>query len=211
MKQLLKLTVCLCLLSACKEQTATARKPAPARAPLQRDDNSVLQNGTNPYAPVDVSPMDVSYFPEDYPITKMTNPDARLPKARVIYSRPHRQGRTVFGTLLKWGEHWRLGANEATELELFQDATIQKRRVPKGRYILYCIPQENTWTIVLNTNLYSWGLKQDAKHDAYRFDVPVERTTTAIEYFTIVFQKRDAGADLLMAWENVMAKLPISF
>lgn len=211
MKQLLSLTTCLFLLSACQEQTATVRKPVPALAPLQQDNDTAVQNGPNPYASVDVSPMDVSYFPVDYPITKMTAPDASLPLARVIYSRPHRQGRTVFGTLLKWGEHWRLGANEATELELFQDATIQKQRVPKGRYVLYCIPQADTWTIVFNTNLYSWGLKQDAKHDAFRFDVPVERTNTPVEFFTMVFQKGNTGADLLMAWENVMAKLPLSF
>jgi hypothetical protein len=117
MKQLLKLTVCLFLLGSCKEQTATARKPTPALAPLQKDsDTAVRQNGTNPYAPVDLSPMDVTYFPIEYPINKMTHPGIGLPQARVIYSRPHRQGRSIFGALLKYGEHWRLGANEATEL-----------------------------------------------------------------------------------------------
>ena len=212
MRRLLKLTVCLFLLSACKDQTATARKPAPALAPLQKDiDTNVHQNGINPYAPVDVSPMDITYFPVEYPISKMAHPDMELPQARVIYSRPHRQGRAIFGALLKYGEHWRLGANEATELELFQDATIQKQRVPKGRYILYCIPQPDTWTIVFNTNLYSWGLKQDAKHDVFRFKIPVEKTAAPVEFYTMVFQKRGAGADLLMAWENVMAKLPFSF
>lgn len=209
MKQLLKLTLCLLFLNACNDPAATARKPA--LPPLQKDTGTTLQAGANPYAPIDLSPVDISYFPVDYPINKMTHPDIGLPLARVIYSRPHKQGRTIFGSLLKYGEHWRLGANEATELELFQAATIQNQKVPKGRYVLYCIPQPGTWTIVFNTNLYSWGLKQDSQHDAYRFEIPVEKTGTPVEFYTMVFQKQGAGAELLMAWDNVMAKLPLSF
>jgi hypothetical protein len=208
MKPLLKLTTCLLLLCSCQEHTATARNPAPV---LQKDTGTASQNSANAYAPVDLSPMDVSYVPVEYPINKMTHPDIGLPLARVVYSRPHRQGRPIFGVLLKYGEHWRLGANEATELELFQDATIQNKKVPKGRYILYCIPQHDTWTVVFNTNLYSWGLKQDATYDTFRFSIPVEQTTTSFEFFTLVFQKSGAGADMLMAWENTMARLPISF
>src|SRR5215218_9303659 len=200
MKHLLKLILCVYVFSSCGGDQPAARKPAPSLTPLQTDTGTALQNGANPYAPIDVSPMDISYFPVDYPITKMTHPGAGQPLARVIYSRPHKQGRKIFGGLLKYGEHWRLGANEATEMELFQDATIQNKKIPKGRYILYCIPQETSWTIVFNTNLYSWGLKQDIKQDAYRFELPVEKTTTDVEFFTMVFQNGNTGANLLMSW-----------
>src|SRR6476661_8429432 len=159
MKQLLKLTLCLLLLNACNESPSATKNSAVP--PIVKDTGTALQNGANPYEPVDVSPMDISYFPIDYPVTKMAHPNMNVPMARVIYSRPHKQGRVIFGSLLKWGERWRLGANEATELELFQDATIQNKKVAKGRYVLYCIPQPDVWTIVFNTNLYSWGLKQD--------------------------------------------------
>src|SRR5438270_7607248 len=108
MKQLLKLTLSLLLLYSCNESPSAAKNPAVP--PLAKDSDAVLQNATNPYAPVDVSPMDVSYFPTDYPVTKMTHAGAGLPLARVIYSRPHKQGRSIFGALLKWGERWRLGA-----------------------------------------------------------------------------------------------------
>mgnify|MGYP003694383693 CR=1 FL=1 len=57
--------------------------------------------------------MDMSYFPVNYSQKKMTHDITTLPVMRVIYSRPHRQGRTIFGNLLKYGERWRLGANEA--------------------------------------------------------------------------------------------------
>src|SRR5829696_7949404 len=71
----------------------------------------------NPYATVDVSPMDMSYFPVDYSKLKMAKQVDTPPVMRVIYSRPHKQGRQIFGKLLKYGQPWRLGANEATEIE----------------------------------------------------------------------------------------------
>ena len=213
MKPLLNGICCFLFFASCTDHKPTANnKSAPVLAPLSTDTaGPVLQNSANPFAPVDVSPMDIAYFPEDYPIAKMTNPDIGPPKARIIYSRPHKQGRAVFGSLLKYGEHWRLGANEATELELFSDAVIQNTNVAKGRYMLYSIPQAGNWIIVFNRNVYSWGLKQDTARDVHRFTIPMEQAPAPIEFYTMAFQKTDTGAALLMAWDNAMARLPISF
>lgn len=165
----------------------------------------------NPYAVVDVSPMDMSYFPADYPKDKMAKKVSTPPLARVIYSRPHLQGRHIFHEVLKYNEPWRLGANEATELNLFADATIQDKKIKAGRYILYCIPHAENWTVVLNSNIDNWGLEQDASKDIARFTVPVTKTNNALEYFTMVFEKKDAGAELVMAWDNVEVRLPLKF
>ncbi len=134
-----------------------------------------------------------------------------MPLARVIYSRPHRQNRAIFGALVPYGQPWRLGANEATELELFAPATIQNRTVAKGRYTLYCIPQPANWTFVLNNSLYTWGLNPDSTRDAYRFTVPVTTTSRIIEDFTMVFTPANNGAELVVAWEKAEARLPIQF
>ncbi|HEV7782231.1 MAG TPA: DUF2911 domain-containing protein [Chitinophagaceae bacterium] len=165
----------------------------------------------NNYAPVDISPMDMSYYPVDYPKLKMTKTPTVPPQARVIYSRPHLQGRKLFNDVLKYGESWRLGANEATELDLYTDATIQGKKIKAGRYILYCIPAQETWTIVLNSNIDSWGLHPDPTADIAKFTVPVQQTSNSIEFFTLVFQPRTGGVDLLMAWDNVEARLPFAF
>lgn len=165
----------------------------------------------NSYVAVDVSPMDMCYFPVDYPKLKMVGQADPLPLARVIYSRPHLQGRKLFEAVLKYGEPWRLGANEATELQLFKAATISDKKIPAGRYILYCIPQIDKWTIVLNSNIDCWGLKQDASKDVARIDVAAIKTIQRVEYFTMLFEKTDAGADLLMAWDDTEVRLPFSF
>jgi hypothetical protein len=204
------LTSALLFLFSCNEpapKTATPSRPIPS----DTGTSTLPQKGANPYLPIDLSPVDIAYFPVDYPIAKMSHQEAGPPLARVIYSRPHKQGRTIFGNLLKYGEHWRLGANEATEIELFQNAIIQNKQVARGRYILYAIPQAAHWTIAFNRNVHSWGLKQDTAQDAYRFQIPVEKAVAPVEFFTMVFQKTATGADLLMAWDDAAARLPFSF
>ena len=155
--------------------------------------------------------MDMSYYPTDYPKLKMSKSIYAAPFARVIYSRPYLQGRQLFHDLLKYGEAWRLGANEATELQLYRDASIQNKKVKAGRYVLYCIPQADTWTIGINSNIDSWGLVPDTTKDLFRFTIPVKKTHQHLEYFTMIFEKTDDGAELLIAWSDVEARLPINF
>ena len=206
--KLLSAILCLALFLSCDD----VKEPITPAAPIKLDTNAINPKELpNPYAATDVSPVDITYFPPDYPVLKMSEGTTSLPVARVIYSRPHKQGRTIFGNLIKWGETWRLGANEATELELFRPVTIEGKRVEKGRYILYAVPAEKEWTIILNSNVYSWGLKQDQKKDLHRFKASVAQTPQPIEYFTMVFQKTDTGADLLMSWDQVVARLPLTF
>ena len=165
----------------------------------------------NAYSTVDVSPMDMAYFPVEYPKLKMANPTMPPPVARVIYSRPYLQGRELFHDVLKYGEPWRLGANEATEIQLFRDVTINGKKIAAGRYILYCILGETKWEIVFNSEIDSWGLKQNPKYDVARFDVPVTHGNPELEYFTIVFEDTEAGADLLFGWDDVIVRMGLVF
>jgi Protein of unknown function (DUF2911) len=204
MKSILGLLLLIGIISCNDAPPKSASRPR-----LSINDSNVVRKETaNPYAGVDVSPMDMSYLPADYPKLSVRRP---LPVARVIYSRPHRQGRKIFGGLLKYGEPWRLGANEATEIEFFLPVKIQDRTIAKGKYIIYCIPQPDSWTIVFNSNLNSWGLTQDYSKDLFRFTIPAAHKEQSIEYYTMVFQSSATGADLVMAWDDVEARLPIQY
>src|SRR4051794_17503416 len=97
---------------------------------------------------LDKSPLDVSYYPPNYPILKMRGQAKGDALARIIYSRPQKKGREIFGQEVKYNELWRLGANEATEIEFFKNATVSGKKILKGRYTLYCVPVENKWTII---------------------------------------------------------------
>jgi hypothetical protein len=198
-------------IAACNEapeqqEPAAQQKPKPDTSDKRQSEIMI-----NPYAGVDISPMDMSYFPVDYPKLKMANPNIASPVMRLVYSRPHLQRRALFNGILKYDEPWRLGANESSEITFYRSVTIQGKKIPAGRYIIYGIPRQDKWTIILNSNIDSWGLKQDPGKDIGRFDVPISTNGVSLEYFTMVFEKTDSGADLVIAWADVVARLPIKF
>jgi hypothetical protein len=163
------------------------------------------------FPPLDKSPMDASYYPVNYPILRIQDKATEPLLARVVYSRPQRSGRNVFGELVEYGKVWRLGANEATEIEFYRDVKVNGTKLKKGRYTMYCIPEADKWTIILNKDTDIWGaFKYDAKKDLLRTVIPVQKQVESIEALTITFEKANGGANLLMAWDNVAAKLPIT-
>ena len=160
--------------------------------------------------PLDQSPMDMSYYPAGYPVLKFQNKVTDPLVMRIIYSRPQLNGRKVFGELQKFGEVWRLGANEVTEIQFFKDVWINNKKIKKGRYSLYCIPYEDKWTLIVNKETDVWGLKYDADKDVVRMDIPAEKNG-ATEALTIVFIKSGTGANMQMYWDDVKATLPVVF
>jgi hypothetical protein len=209
MKKILFATLLPVLFFSCTEPE---KKPAGNDIPTKSDATIKVLPPVSNYTNHDRSPMDMVYFPTDYPLLKMTGKTTTLPLMRIIYSRPQKQGRPIFGGLVKYDTPWRLGANEATEIEFFSAATVAGKTVKPGRYILYCVPQETKWTFVLNSNLYSWGLEQNRQMDLMQFEVPVEKTNLAIEYFTIACEKKsEKSTTLIFLWDDVKTKLPVSF
>ncbi len=160
---------------------------------------------------LDKSPMDMSYWPDNYPLLKMSGKAKDQPIARVIYGRPVKNGRIIFGGIIKYNELWRLGANEATELEIFSPVKISNKVIPKGRYTLFCVPSENRWTIILSKDNFCWGsFTYDTKKDVVRADIKPETTNESVETFTIYFSENTGKANLVMLWDNQRAELPMT-
>lgn len=196
---LLCLMLCACDFRSSSQKTAT--DTTIASVPRQENGNSFYM--------LDKSPLDIIYFPPEYPKLKMMGKVIAGPVLRIMYSRPQKNGRKIFGTVVKYGEHWRLGANEATEIEFFEDVIIQETKISKGRYVLYCIPQPAEWTLILNSDLYSWGLRIDDQKDIFKFTVPVSHANPAIEAFTMETEKTADGALLWIGWDDTKVSLPV--
>lgn len=157
---------------------------------------------------LDKSPLDVIYYPANYPILKMRGQGGSEPLARILYSRPQKKGRSIFGEEVKYNEVWRLGANEATELEVFKNANFGGKKIAKGRYSLYCIPTESKWTIVVNKDNYSWGsFTYKPEKDVARIDVPVQKNAESVEALTMFFDNNS----LIVEWDTLKVAVPVSF
>jgi hypothetical protein len=195
MKQLLFLFAFAAITVAAQAQTATRTSFSPAVKLPE----------------LDKSPMDMAYYPVNYPVLKIQDKATEPLVARVIYSRPQANNRMVFGELVEWNKVWRLGANEATELELFRDVKIGGKKITKGKYSLFAIPEKDQWTLILNKDTDIWGaFKYDEKKDVVRVPLSVKRPPAPVDAFAIVFEKSSNDSILLdIAWENAMVSLPI--
>jgi hypothetical protein len=159
---------------------------------------------------LDKSPLDIAYFPDHFAHDRKKGDNALV---KVVYSRPFRNGREVFGGLVPYGKVWRTGANENTEITFYQDATIAGKRVKKGTYSLFTIPDEKTWTIILNSDLDYWGAySYNDKNDVLRVNVVPEKLDQEVENFTIQFFGTDSStATMILAWGDVQVKIPVVF
>jgi hypothetical protein len=162
-------------------------------------------------SPLDQSPLDMAYYPSDYTVLKSQDKMKDPPVARVIFSRPQKNKRVIFGELIEYGTIWRLGANEATELEFFKDVKLGGKKIPKGRYTIYAIPQATEWTIIINKDTDVWGaFKYDPKKDVARLNVPVSKTAETVEVFTMGFAKNGSGLVLNIAWDDTGVSVPFT-
>jgi Protein of unknown function (DUF2911) len=161
--------------------------------------------------PIDKSPMDMSTYPTNYPLLKIQDKTKEPLTARVMYSRPQKNNRVIFGELVEYNAVWRFGANENTEIEFFKDVKINRMLVKKGKYSLFVIPNTDKWTVILNKDLNTWGsFKYDKAKDLLRVDIAVQKATEIAETFYIYFDKTTTGFSLNAGWDDVKITLPIN-
>jgi hypothetical protein len=131
---------------------------------------------------------------------------------KIVYSQPQKRGREIFGKLVPFGQVWRLGANEATEITITKDILINTVLVKAGTYSMFAIPNQDKWTLIINSDVGIWGAYNYApKLDVLRFDVPVKENDTITEGFTMIFDQKNELANLLITWDKLNLEIPFKF
>lgn len=132
---------------------------------------------------------------------------------KITYSQPLKNNRIIFGSLVPYGQIWRTGANEATEITITKDIQINSTLLKAGTYSIFTIPEKDHWTIIINSEVGLWGsYNYNNKFDVMRFDVPVQHVSEPIfEPFTMTFDQKNEMAILLIMWDNVKVSIQIKF
>ena len=125
----------------------------------------------------------------------------------VYYNRPYKKERKIFGSLVPFGRVWRTGANEATTFNTVSDLTIDGKTLPAGKYTLWTIPEAESWTVIFNSEQYSWGVgrngaSREAEYDVMQVKVPVEQLPSVVEQFTIALEDKNEKPVLTLAWDQ---------
>ena len=152
------------------------------------------------FSELDKSPMDAASFPSHY---KESNK-----QIKIVYSRPQLKGRDI-NELAKPGKVWRLGANEAAELHVYTDMTLDGKEIEEGTYTVYAIPGEKEWTVIVSSDLNVWGSYfYNEENDVARITVPVTKADESLEAFSIAFEESDNGVHMHMGWGTTRVAVP---
>ncbi|MFO7257476.1 MAG: DUF2911 domain-containing protein [Bacteroidota bacterium] len=131
---------------------------------------------------------------------------------KITYGQPFKRGREIFGNLVPYGEVWRTGANEATEITLTGDLLVNGLLLRAGTYSIFTIPDRIKWTIIINRELNLWGsYNYNPKLDVFRFDAPVQESPEVVEAFTIALDQNNDRAEMTFQWDRVRVTVPIRF
>lgn len=136
-------------------------------------------------------------------------------KLEVNYNRPSKRERDIFGALVPYNKVWRTGANEATTFECNKDLKIEGMFLPKGKYTLWTVPRDSSWTVMFNTQQPKWGVNEkmeplwDPNYDYINLEVPVEDLEAPVEKFTIAFDNTTGDLAMTLAWDRTKVAIPI--
>jgi Protein of unknown function (DUF2911) len=128
----------------------------------------------------------------------------------ITYGRPNKKGRAIFGGLVPYGEVWRTGADEATEITIDQACTFGGKPLKPGTYTLFTKPTKGEWTIILNAKLGQWGAYEYDKvknQDVLSTSVPSKHLDKEVDTFTITV--KDDG--LMLEWDQTGVMIPVKF
>lgn len=168
------------------------------------------------FSDLDKSPLDAVYYPARAAFRAFEKTDegaaALQPKIRVLYSRPFRKGREVWGgDLAPYGEPYRLGANETAEIQFFSPVKIGDQVLPAGRYSFGAIPNAKNWEVFFSLDLDGWGVyAYNPEHNVATISVPAQTASTELENFSITLYKADSDmVHLKMGWDKTFVEVPI--
>ena len=150
---------------------------------------------------------------------------------KITYGRPYVRGREIFGTntdtttfLVPYGEVWRTGASEATEITVTGPVSLAGNRLEPGTYSIFTVPGADNWMIHVSpqTGLDGTGIFNadtgeftpnvyDPNMDVFAVSVPAVELPEdeMVDQFTISFEENEMGADLVLRWERTEVRVPI--
>jgi hypothetical protein len=132
---------------------------------------------------------------------------------KITYGQPNKNGHELFGVLVPYGEVWKTGDNEATEMTITRDILVNELPLKAGTYSIFTIPNKETWTIIFNGDLGLWGsYNYTMKTDVLRFDRPVQTITGEVyEPFTIAIDQKNEKAEISLLWDKTKVSFTVQF
>ncbi len=130
---------------------------------------------------------------------------------KVVYGAPYINERDVFGGLVPFGQVWRTGANEATEITFTKDVVFGGTEVKAGTYSVFSVPGEGEWQIILNKDLGMWGAyTYKEASDLIRVKGAVSALAETMDPMRIQLKNEEGTVQFILTWAKTAVTVPIT-
>lgn len=120
----------------------------------------------------------------------------------IDYGRPQLQGRDVM-QMAPNGTVWRMGMDQATELDTAATLKFSGLTVKPGKYTLFAKKiSDKDWRLIVNKRSKIWGTEHDASQDLGSTPLTVTELKSPVETFTITLSAKGDDGLLEMSWGN---------
>ena len=90
--------------------------------------------------------------------------------------------------------------------EVDADVKVEGQSLPKGKYGLFIIPNENEWTIIFNKTWNQWGsFRYKQEDDVLRVKVKPGKSASLTEVLSYTV----SNGTVTIAWENTTASFKV--
>jgi hypothetical protein len=130
---------------------------------------------------------------------------------KVVYGAPYINERDIFGGLVPYGQVWRTGANESTEITFTSDVIFGGAEVKAGTYSVFSVPGETEWQIILNKDLGMWGhyTYKDAS-DLVRVKGVISALDETVDPMRIQLKNEEGTVQFILSWAKTAVTVPIT-
>lgn len=132
----------------------------------------------------------------------------------VNYFQPSKKGRVIFGNgeeaLQPYGEYWRLGANNATEISFSKDITFAGKSLKAGTYRMYAVPGADQFKVGLNSEIDVFFGKGEPDYDLDVLTVMIPtQQVDEVEMLTFKFSSEGSTINMDFVWDTSLISIPI--
>lgn len=118
------------------------------------------------------------------------------------YGVPMKRGRVIWGSVVRYGQLWRTGANRATHFKTDRELRFGELVVPPGEYTLFSIIEATGGVLIISRQTGQNGQTYDAARDLGRVPLRAQSLDREVEAFTIAVREQNGRALLALQWDR---------
>jgi hypothetical protein len=118
------------------------------------------------------------------------------------FGTPMKRGREIWGTVVRYNQLWRTGANRATHLTTDTALRFGNLDVPAGEYTLFSIIEATGGVLIINRQTGQNGQQYDPARDLGRVPLRAQAMSNEVEAFTIALREQNGRGVLALQWDR---------